>query len=273
MHGSSTKVVMASAPIVAVSKTFSMVQMADEIEVALQQHFCLTPTEPSDYEYAMMREGLGDWEREGDEVAEVIGWCAEIEPERSEDIRTILEERHYDRERDKMSEEGPFDPESRYALKGVDDSELQAGWRHFEDTIKAHARYFSSTAEELLRSVFGGIGQEKTSEGHPVIVEAGPGKEISCLYRARVFQTDPKLEEALKRPDQEVGPPPPSSATAGRMNAHGIAVFYGATNPDTALREVRPPIGSRVALARFDLLRPVRLLDLEALRSIKTEGS
>jgi hypothetical protein len=49
------------------------------------------------------------------------------------------------------------------------------------------------------------------------------------------------------------------------MNAHGIAVFYGANHPMVALAEVRPPVGSRVVVARFDIIRPIRLLDLTAL--------
>jgi hypothetical protein len=77
----------------------------------------------------------------------------------------------------------------------------------------------------------------------------------------------------LKRPDIEVGPPPALAATSGRMNAQGIAVFYGATDPLVALAEVRPPVGSTVAVGRFELIRPVRLLDVEALRSVNVKGS
>jgi hypothetical protein len=57
------------------------------------------------------------------------------------------------------------------------------------------------------------------------------------------------------------------------MNAQGISVFYGASDRETALAEIRPPVGSRVLLGRFDLTRPVRLLDVEALRSVFIEGS
>jgi hypothetical protein len=105
------------------------------------------------------------------------------------------------------------------------------------------------------------------------VVDAGAGKPLLGLYRARVFQSDAKLIEALKRPDLEIGSPPWQSAPAGRMNASGISVFYGATNVDTALAEVRPPVGSRVAVARFELIRPVRLLDVEVLREVFVEGS
>jgi hypothetical protein len=106
-----------------------------------------------------------------------------------------------------------------------------------------------------------------------VVVECGPGKEISALYRARVFQRDADTVRAMERPDLEVGPPPAARAMAGRMNARGISVFYGALDAATAVAEVRPPVGSKVLVVRFEILRPVRLLDVEALRSLRTGGS
>lgn len=57
------------------------------------------------------------------------------------------------------------------------------------------------------------------------------------------------------------------------MNAHGVSVFYGATQPHFALGEVRPPVGSRVVVAQFQILRPIRLLNVEALRSLLVPGS
>jgi hypothetical protein len=57
------------------------------------------------------------------------------------------------------------------------------------------------------------------------------------------------------------------------MNARGISVFYGANDPGVALAEVRPPVGSWVAVARFEIVRPLRLLDLTALSQVIVEGS
>lgn len=57
------------------------------------------------------------------------------------------------------------------------------------------------------------------------------------------------------------------------MNAAGISVFYGADSDATALAEVRPPVGSDVAIARFEITRPLRLLDLTALDNIVIEDS
>jgi hypothetical protein len=40
-----------------------------------------------------------------------------------------------------------------------------------------------------------------------------------------------------------------------------------------ALAEIRPPVGSRVLTGRFEILRPLRLLDLSALSHVRVEGS
>ena len=48
---------------------------------------------------------------------------------------------------------------------------------------------------------------------------------------------------------------------------------YGANDPKVALAEVRPPVGSQVTVARFEILRPVKLLDLTALSVVSTSGS
>ena len=57
------------------------------------------------------------------------------------------------------------------------------------------------------------------------------------------------------------------------MNAQGISVFYGATKADVAIAEVRPPVGSRVVVARFDIIRQLRLLDLTAANEVHEDGS
>ena len=57
------------------------------------------------------------------------------------------------------------------------------------------------------------------------------------------------------------------------MNARGISVFYGANEPGVAIAEVRPPAGSQVAVARFNIIRRLRLLDLTALSAVRERGS
>ncbi len=62
-------------------------------------------------------------------------------------------------------------------------------------------------------------------------------------------------------------------ARAGRMNAQGISVFYGATRARVGIAEVGPPVGSRVTVARFDIIRRLPLFDLTALEKVYEQGS
>lgn len=253
--------------------TTSIDEMADRIETVFEQHYQPTSTEPSSMEYISMKEGCRDWERDGERVVYVICNAAIIDEAPGEDIREVLKYRHQDFERDQMGEEGPFDEETYYAEKEIDDIEYRENWRYFEKNLRTEARFFSSAAESTLESVFEGLADHKAHGGNPIIVKAGPGTEMPVLFRARVFQSVKLLEESLKRPDKTIGPPPAVSAMAGRMNARGISVFYGATDISVAIGEVRPPVGSRVAVGRFELLREVQLLDVSALRSVYMEGS
>jgi hypothetical protein len=66
----------------------------------------------------------------------------------------------------------------------------------------------------------------------------------------------------------------PVPTTAALENgSYGISTFYGAVNREIALAEVRPFVGSRVVTARFDLIRSISLLDLEALSEVTASGS
>ncbi|MDB5605149.1 MAG: hypothetical protein JWP25_2049 [Bradyrhizobium sp.] len=146
-------------------------------------------------------------------------------------------------------------------------------WRSFENSLKIEARFFSRTAANYLASIFDGIGDLQTRDGRPLVVDAGPGTDFHTLYRAQVFQSDDKLEAALGRPDIHLGSPPAPLAAAGRMNARGISVFYGANNQKAAIAEVCPPVGSEIAVAQFEIIRKLRLLDLTALGDVSATGS
>jgi hypothetical protein len=117
----------------------------------------------------------------------------------------------------------------------------------------------------MLENVFGAVLDDRTREGRLVVVELGPNCEIDTLYRARVFQTLKAMETALSHPERHIGPPPSGVGAAGRMNAKGVSVFYGATEKDIAISEVRPPVGCHVVVGAFKLVRTLRLLDLRQL--------
>jgi hypothetical protein len=249
--------------------------MADLIEEAFQQHYVRTSDQaPEPWEYVFLGRGSDYvWEREGEPVVIAIMDAAKIPETAAHDIQEILEDRNADFESAKMGEETEFASESYYEEKGVNGSFWQQEWHNFEQSVKVEARFFSQTATSHLAAIFDGIEEMRTWDDKPLVVDAGPNTQLSALYRARVFQSDPKLKEALIRPDRHLGSPPPLQAAAGRMNARGISVFYGANSAEVALAEVRPPVGSQVAIARFEVVKPIRLLDLTAFDTLQMPGS
>jgi hypothetical protein len=244
-------------------KTLRIDDFADYIDVAFKDHYQQTSVEayPGD-------------EPAGDPVSYMIQEAADIDEPAAEDARAVLEDR-YDSQRTKneVYDENPFSPQAHYRSKGIRITEYLEEWESFRWSLLTEARLFNSYAESVLARVFEGLEKHVTAQGKKVIVNAGSGQGIKALYRARAFQSDEKLEAAIARPDAELGPPPAASAVAGRMNARGIGVFYGATHAEVATAEIRPPVGSRVLVGRFEIIRPLRLLDLDAMRSIRPKGS
>lgn len=255
--------------------TISLSELADEIEGAFDRHFVRTSPDPTDFESALIRdkEIAYEWNRDGEPVLWAIVGAANISEEIAQDVLDILAERQAVAASDYVGEEEEFDPESHYEEKRADDFEFQMEFDHVETSLKQRTRYFNREAELLFRRLFADLDAYASHDDTPVIVAAGPGEALKSFYRARAFHDEPDLVEALARPDRRLGAPPTRAAKAGRMNAQGISVFYGATLEEAALAEVRPPVGSRVLVGRFDIVRPLRLLDIEALRSVFIDGS
>lgn len=255
--------------------SLTLEELADEIETAFAAHYMRTAERPDSMQERMQadRESSYYWTREGSPAVEAIQIAAGIDEEPAGHVLEILQDRHGDFDAAAAGEESEFDGDAHYAEKGADDQTWHEEWDSFEHTLKAEARLFSRTAGEHLTAVFGGIDQLKTRDGRPMVVSAGPQTALDHLYRARVFQAEDQLKDALGRPDRHLGSPPPRAARAGRMNAQGIAVFYGATHAQVAIAEVRPPVGSQVVVARFTISRPLRLLDLTALEDVHDAGS
>ncbi|WP_407158287.1 RES domain-containing protein [Bradyrhizobium sp. STM 3557] len=143
------------------------------------------------------------------------------------------------------------------------------GWHSLKASLEAEARLFNPTVAHTLKSGLDGIRDFGTQEGRPLLVDAGPGSNIQTLYRARAFQSDEKLKAALRRPDIQLGSSQGSWRSAAGIKAGGILAFYGAMNQQTAIADVRPSAGCQVAVARFEIIRKLRLLDLTALTNLR----
>lgn len=252
-------------------KTINLAAVAQLVDEAMTSLFLRTPAGPTGWEVFLQAEGR--WQRDGDDVLTVITEVAGVDRKIAEDIRVILHDQHYDLERAQIGEEGPYDRGARYARRGLDDRDWDLRWRRFVLELRERARFFSVQTEKMLEQVFRDVHSLRTYEGQPAVVDAGPGKSIDHLFRARLFDDNRALMTALETPDQSLGPPPTRLARAGRMNPAGISVFYGATDRKIALAEVRPPVGSNVVVALFKIIRNLKLLDVERLQQIRVEGS
>jgi hypothetical protein len=258
-----------------VARTYSIVKLANIVEQAFDEHYDQTADNPDEWQTRMLadRESTYEWEREGEDVIMAITDAVSVSDEIGKDIQTILNDRYSSHDAYFAGEETNFQSGSQYTRKTVRSYQWDNDWRDFEDALKTKERYFSQAGANLLNKIFDGVEHMKTWGQKPLIIDAGPQTGLSYLHRARVFQSEHELSEALKNPDWQFGPPPPGKIFSGRMNAPGIAVFYGASTPDVAIAEVRPPVGSKVVVAKFDILKPCRLLDLTAFQHIMPEGS
>jgi len=241
-------------------------EFAKLVEVALDHHYQrVSDQSPQEVER--------NWDNEGELIAEVIADTAKIDKQAAEDTRSFLANRECLEACAEPFDSEPFEADVHYIETEPNDAVFHNQWVSFEHILKEEARFFSRKTFAFLDSIFADLLNHKTSSGQSVIIDAGPAKIISELYRARVFQSDNKLIEALTHPDVEIGPPPSRIVKSGRMNPLGISVFYGSRDIDTAIAEVRPPVGSRTVTASFKIIRPIRLLDVNALRLIKKQGS
>ncbi|EOP1617155.1 RES family NAD+ phosphorylase [Escherichia coli] len=254
---------------------FTLETVCNLTEKAVQAHFYRTPAEPNEMEYASLRHLDGyEWFRDGEDVVQLIEDLLQTRREVADDIQQLLEYRHSDFDSDVMGLETEFARESCYAeRRQISTGRLDSMWINFVSSLKTESRYINNAVSSTLDGIFRGVETMRTRGKEPVIMPAGPGTSIPTLYRARWCHSHDELEQILITPDKELGPPPPQFSGANRMSARGISVFYGASSVDTAISEIRPPVGCKVVCAKFNVIRPLRLLNLPALESVLESGS
>ena len=234
----------------------------------MEEHFDPAPdywNEP--YEYYLDRER--GWERRGDTVDILIAEMAGLDERVVDDVSAHLFNLHHSYRTVKFGGEAPYGPETMYVERAPDDWDFHEIWSEFGRQIRSRSRFFNNDAEQALNEIFGDLTTYRGS----VIRKIGPDDEDRFVWRARAAQSTKELKAILASPAREIGPPPSHLAKSGRMNAHGIPVFYGAIDECICVAEICAPVGGHVVLARFELLRPVQLLDLDALAEVYVGSS
>ncbi len=133
----------------------------------------------------------------------------------------------------------------KYSPKIDIDSSRIEHWNKFRNELKHKNRFFPKSIpdQEHLKNLFDYI----------MLKDDEYSKE---LYRARIsidykpFSID------------EMGKPPASIVSEGRANPVGIPYLYTATDPKTAIAEIRPHKGENVSVAKFLVINDLKLADL-----------
>lgn len=159
--------------------------------------------------------------------------------------------------------------EPEYWVEQDNMSYVEFGWENFATTVKHEARLAlprvkgskaGLTPPERLYSFLSALsGFVRNETG---LMETLP--KGTPLYRARIERDAWALQKkVLRDPAGELGPAPAGSASAGRMNAQGISLFYTATDAETACAEVvaHSPYSEAVS-GEYVLQRSMRILDL-----------
>ena len=242
--------------------------LCERVHKVVSEEFTPTASEPDNW--AFYKESEIDWERKGDEIDEILYEVLECE----EPLIAALQERtsdlYFSFDEAAAGEEDPYGDEVCYVERKPNDHEFRDAWSLFEDEIRTRARFFSRTAESVLDGIFEGLNRFRT-RNRDLIRDAGPGTAIQFVFRARRAFDDDEVARIVERPDRELGAPPSRSAGSGRMNPRWISMFYGALDADTCVAEVRAPVGSAVVIGKFEIIRPLRLLDLGAFRHLFVE--
>ena len=253
-------------------EAITLENLADRTHDVLQEHFELTPDYPSE-PYEHMEASEGRWERRGELAKYIIAEIAGLDEEVADDVTALLSDQHGGYRVIKRGGEDPYGDDAMYEARGPNDSGFRYTWAKLRREIRSRSRFFSMESEEMLRFIFGDLSAHTASDDKPVVREISPGDPDASVWRARAALSTDELEAILKSPSRQLSSPSPRLAKPGRMNAQGIPVFYGAVDRRTCVSEVRAPVGAHVVVGRFDLLRSVRLLDLEALSNVYAGGS
>ncbi len=155
-----------------------------------------------------------------------------------------------------------FDTSCCYVSTEVLDYEYQLGWKDLCKEIQSRRRFFSSAAKAFFDELFSDVDTLLTHslpKGESGVVRSLPVG--FSIYRSRACGSEILLQAMFENPYKEVGPPPSEKAAAGRMNPEEICMFYGATEKETCLAELRPPLGGDAATIVVETTEALRLLD------------
>jgi hypothetical protein len=176
-----------------------------------------------------------------------------------------------------------FATETNYVPTRVHVGHLYEEWWAIGNELRTERRFFSDRARKFFDWLFAGVedlwfygpkggdSSKLGSDGRKLgVIQEFPAGTV--LYRARRADTRDDYTRLVLKPELELAPPPSRHARAGRMNAEGVTMFYGALDAKTCLAEMRSSIGGYTVLGRFEALKALRVLDFRRLDKAFWDG-
>jgi hypothetical protein len=228
------------------------------LEPIMREHF-----EPGPQVMKFGQDDKDWWEQDGDPISdavqEVLGQYFDFE---DEIVDAIVDADDY---WPPDGEEAYWDTSSLYVPTRVQTEHYFAEWHSTLAELKHGRRFFSPSARSLFEKLFDGIDDLRARRGHRLLPVARLLPKGTSIYRARVCNSRTALKSMFENPVKELGPPPAAVARAGRMNAEGVVVLYAARDAKTCLAEMRPALGSEVAIIEMKTTQALRVLDFARL--------
>jgi len=210
------------------------------------------------------------WSTTGDKPSTLITELIDcVDEEIAEDIVTFLGHHHAFA----IGKDGDTDwydeSSDTYVIELRPDPRFRHAWQAFCQSLKHKRRFFSADAKTILDDILGPILKGTSSDFAGAIRVIGPDSEDRFIYRGRLANDEVSRRAIYTAPIGQLGAPPPEFSAAGRMNTAGISVFYASTDAKTCAAELRAPVGGGAVVGRFEIIRPLRILDLTRLETFQ----
>lgn len=243
-------------------------RLAERIDPVFRTHIGLADEEP----WFPDDSDRVQWRREG-EYPDIL--LADLIESAQYDIATDLIELMAQGQEPGAGDEGIFDTASDIFVRCTPpvDPRYRHAWAKFCEALKHKRRFFSREAKVLLDEIIGPILTGDDRRYSDAIRVIGPDNELRFLFRARLANDQASKKAIYSRPINALGAPPPKLASAGRMNPTGISVFYGSGDAETCVAELRVPVGGSAVVGKFEIIRPLRILDLRGLERARRKMS
>lgn len=144
--------------------------------------------------------------------------------------------------------------------------EAKKTWDKFSLELKHERRFNHKEATSFYENLIS-LCKKKEEE----ITEYTALRKVSkgtVLYRARLVKDDDHLKSIFQNPLKELSAPPEKFAANSRMSPPGIAFMYTAGDHKTAVAEIHPYAGDKVAVASFTCTKDLNFFDFTLLDNV-----